>query len=305
MPTWGPRGRSPRRRCVPSTPAPSRCPAPPSRPLSPRCATARPSGPWSRSRARSRGVVTATLDDLATGNGPGHPGGAADPHRFSALLARPGTGLGDIKRIGGHPAVHAAVPWLARRQPAGQRVGAAGRPTPRRPVRPRTGRWMPALAGAFAASPVRPGRPRPRRARPGQRRDPVRRGVPTRAAARAPPARTAPRWPRSWPRTTRARCSRSSPSSRCAAINLTTIQSRPTGDRLGQYYFFVDCEGHVDDARVGRGADGAAPGLPRGTLPRQLRAVRWRVHSRQGRVPRTPSSPRPPPGWGGCAFGRP
>ena len=27
-------------------------------------------------------------------------------------------------------------------------------------------------------------------------------------------------------------------------INLTTIQSRPTGDRL-------DCEGHVDDARVG------------------------------------------------------
>ena len=34
-------------------------------------------------------------------------------------------------------------------------------------------------------------------------------------------------------------------------INLTTIQSRPTGDRLGQYYFFIDCEGHVDDARVG------------------------------------------------------
>jgi prephenate dehydratase len=34
-------------------------------------------------------------------------------------------------------------------------------------------------------------------------------------------------------------------------LNLTTIQSRPTGDRLGQYYFFIDCEGHVDDARVG------------------------------------------------------
>jgi prephenate dehydratase len=34
-------------------------------------------------------------------------------------------------------------------------------------------------------------------------------------------------------------------------INLTTIQSRPTGNRLGQYYFFIDCEGHVDDARVG------------------------------------------------------
>jgi prephenate dehydratase len=34
-------------------------------------------------------------------------------------------------------------------------------------------------------------------------------------------------------------------------INLTTIQSRPTGDKLGQYYFFIDCEGHIDDARVG------------------------------------------------------
>jgi prephenate dehydratase len=34
-------------------------------------------------------------------------------------------------------------------------------------------------------------------------------------------------------------------------INLTTIQSRPTGAGLGSYYFFIDCEGHVDDARVG------------------------------------------------------
>jgi prephenate dehydratase len=34
-------------------------------------------------------------------------------------------------------------------------------------------------------------------------------------------------------------------------INLSRIESRPTGDRLGRYYFFVDCEGHVDDARVG------------------------------------------------------
>jgi prephenate dehydratase len=34
-------------------------------------------------------------------------------------------------------------------------------------------------------------------------------------------------------------------------ISLTTIQSRPTGAGLGSYYFFIDCEGHVDDARVG------------------------------------------------------
>jgi hypothetical protein len=34
-------------------------------------------------------------------------------------------------------------------------------------------------------------------------------------------------------------------------INLSTIQSRPTGDALGSYFFFIDCEGHIDDARVG------------------------------------------------------
>ena len=34
-------------------------------------------------------------------------------------------------------------------------------------------------------------------------------------------------------------------------INLSRIESRPTGDGLGSYFFFIDCEGHIDDARVG------------------------------------------------------
>jgi len=34
-------------------------------------------------------------------------------------------------------------------------------------------------------------------------------------------------------------------------VNLVRIESRPTGDGLGKYYFSIDCEGHVDDARVG------------------------------------------------------
>ena len=33
-------------------------------------------------------------------------------------------------------------------------------------------------------------------------------------------------------------------------INLTKIQSRPTKRQLGDYMFFVDCEGHVEDASV-------------------------------------------------------
>jgi prephenate dehydratase len=34
-------------------------------------------------------------------------------------------------------------------------------------------------------------------------------------------------------------------------VNLTRIESRPTKGRLGQYCFSIDCEGHVDEARVG------------------------------------------------------
>ncbi|MBI1757841.1 MAG: prephenate dehydratase [Actinobacteria bacterium] len=34
-------------------------------------------------------------------------------------------------------------------------------------------------------------------------------------------------------------------------INLTRIESRPTRERIGQYSFSLDCEGHVTDARVG------------------------------------------------------
>ena len=34
-------------------------------------------------------------------------------------------------------------------------------------------------------------------------------------------------------------------------INLSRIESRPTGDQLGRYFFSVDCDGHLADARVG------------------------------------------------------
>jgi prephenate dehydratase len=34
-------------------------------------------------------------------------------------------------------------------------------------------------------------------------------------------------------------------------VNLTRIESRPTGERLGRYCFYFDAEGHVAEARVG------------------------------------------------------
>jgi prephenate dehydratase len=39
-------------------------------------------------------------------------------------------------------------------------------------------------------------------------------------------------------------------------INLTRIESRPTGERLGRYCFFLDCTGHVADARMGEALAG-------------------------------------------------
>jgi prephenate dehydratase len=47
------------------------------------------------------GIVTATLDDLATGSGLVITAEVQIPIAF-ALLVRPGTELTDIKRIGGH-----------------------------------------------------------------------------------------------------------------------------------------------------------------------------------------------------------
>lgn len=39
-------------------------------------------------------------------------------------------------------------------------------------------------------------------------------------------------------------------------INLTRIESRPTGERLGRYAFFLDCTGHVFDDRLGEALQG-------------------------------------------------
>ena len=39
-------------------------------------------------------------------------------------------------------------------------------------------------------------------------------------------------------------------------VNLTRIESRPTGEALGRYAFFLDCTGHVADDRVGEALAG-------------------------------------------------
>jgi prephenate dehydratase len=85
-------------------------------------------------------------------------------------------------------------------------------------------------------------------------------------------------------------------------VNLTRIESRPTGAALGNYCFSIDCEGHVDDARVGEALmglrrvcadvrflgsyerhDGVAPDIRVGTSDREfLDAAAWLARLRNG-----------------------
>ena len=39
-------------------------------------------------------------------------------------------------------------------------------------------------------------------------------------------------------------------------MNLTFIQSRPTGIELGHYHFIIDAEGHIDDSKVAAAVEG-------------------------------------------------
>lgn len=85
-------------------------------------------------------------------------------------------------------------------------------------------------------------------------------------------------------------------------VNLTRIESRPTGDGIGRYFFHFDFEGHIADARVGEAvsglhricgevrflgsyprADGVSPQIKRGTAdPEFAEAAEWLKRVRAG-----------------------
>jgi len=85
-------------------------------------------------------------------------------------------------------------------------------------------------------------------------------------------------------------------------VNLSRIESRPTGVGLGRYCFSIDCEGHIEDARVGEAltglrrrcadvrylgsyprVDGIAPAVRAGTTDRDFRdATAWLTRLRHG-----------------------
>jgi prephenate dehydratase len=194
------------------------------------------------------GIVTATVDDLTGGGDLLIRAETRLPIEF-ALLAREGTTLADVKTVGGHPQAEAQCRrWLAASLPGREWVPFPSNAEAARRVGEEA--LDAALASAAAADRYGLAVLAP--------------DVHDRSNAMTRFVEVAP--PSSLPAPTGA--DRTSLAAflgddhagalmeiltefAVRGINLSTIQSRPTGDGLGSYFFFIDCEGHIDDARVG------------------------------------------------------
>jgi prephenate dehydratase len=200
------------------------------------------------------GIVTGTVDDLTSGNDLAIHGETRLPIAF-ALLTAPGTELADVKTVGGHPQAEAQCRrWLRARLPQAEWVPLASNAEAARQVA--AGRLDAALAGEFAAAKYGLNVLVPDVHDNGN--------AVTRFVVVAPGSAGMPS-PTGSDRTSVAAFLRDDHSGALTeiltefvvrGINLTTIQSRPTGDKLGSYFFFIDCEGHIHDARVGEALTG-------------------------------------------------
>jgi len=194
------------------------------------------------------GGVTATLDELAGGRPLMIYREVLLPIAF-ALLVRPGTALGDIKTVTGHPVAQPQVRrWTATNLPEARWESAASNADGARLVQ--EGRYDAAFAGEFAAATYG--------------LEPLVTGIhdaenaATRFVLAGRPAR--PAAPTGADKTSVVFWLREDHpgallevlqeySSR--GVNMMRIESRPTGEGSGRYCFSVDCEGHVQDRRVG------------------------------------------------------
>jgi prephenate dehydratase len=199
------------------------------------------------------GAVTATMDELAGGEPLVIVREMLLPISF-ALLTRPGTRLEDVKTVSSHTVAGPQCRrWLAehlpdaRWEPAMSNAHAAGQV--------RDGVFDAALAGAFAAARyglvvladgvhdidgaqtrfVLVTRPGTIPDRTGQDKTSVTVGL-------------RDNHPGELMEILEHFATR--------GVNLCRIESRPTGQGMGRYFFFIDCEGHVFDARVGAALTG-------------------------------------------------
>ncbi|MDR2986481.1 MAG: prephenate dehydratase [Nocardiopsaceae bacterium] len=194
------------------------------------------------------GGVNATLDDLARGAQLLMTAEVIVPVEF-ALLVRPGTDMGDIKLVGGHPVAQPQCRrWLAKNLPDAHWRPALSNADAAQQVA--DSELDAALAGSFAARYyqlavladgvhdnaaavtrfVEVGQPGPMLAATGHDRTSV-------------IAFLADDHPGALMDILSQFAVR--------GVNLSRIESRPTGEGLGRYCFFIDCEGHVAAPRVG------------------------------------------------------
>jgi prephenate dehydratase len=194
------------------------------------------------------GGVTATLDELASGRPLMIYREVLLPIAF-ALLVRPGTTLESVKTVTGHPVAQPQVrKWMAAHLPEALWESAASNADGARLVQ--EGRYDAAFAGEFAAATygleplvtdihdadnaatrfVLVGRP----ARP---------AAPTGADKTSVVFWLRDDHPGALLELLQEYASR--------GVNMMRIESRPTGEGIGRYCFSVDCEGHLQDRRVG------------------------------------------------------
>ncbi|KRF12421.1 prephenate dehydratase [Nocardioides sp. Soil797] len=218
------------------------------------------------------GSVPVTLDELATGDPLMITREMTVPIQFS-LVARPGTTADDVRRVATHP--HAAAQtrrWVATHLPGVEIVHVSS---------------TAAAAAGLAAGPgaAGPGAAGPGAAGPGAESWDAAISAPLSAAryrlaelathiADTADARTrfvlvtrpgAPAPPTGADKTSLVVFIRDDHPGALLEIleefslrgvNLSRIESRPTGQGLGRYCFSIDCEGHIGEARVGEALTG-------------------------------------------------
>lgn len=249
------------------------------------------------------GPVTTTLDELATGEPLLITREILLPVEF-ALLARPGTAISDVKRVISHPHAEAQCrEWLSAHMPGAQFFAAASTAAGAMAVAEDGSAYDAALAARLAGR---------------------RYGLETLVDGIADNAGAVTRFvlvSRPGPPTEPTGADRTSLVAFIAddhpgalleilsefavrGVNLTRIESRPTGAGLGKYYFCIDCTGHIQDARVGEAlsglrrvcadvrflgsyprADSAPTHIRRGTSDADFRdAAAWLSRTREGRL---------------------
>lgn len=195
------------------------------------------------------GSVATTLDELAAGTAPLRiTREVVLPVSFS-LLARPGTTLADVRTVTTIPHAEAQVRgWLRRTLPGHSFVPAASTADGARAVA--AGAADAAISAPLAAERYRLD---VLAADLHDVADAVTRFVVVTGQPALPPPTGADRT------TLVAFIAEDHPGAlleiltefAVRGVNLTRIESRPTGSGLGRYYFSIDAEGHVADARVG------------------------------------------------------